>query len=63
MCWNCGCMSPDDDMGNPDNITTERIRKAARAGGTRNVRDTFRNMTRTYEQKIKDTPTDTEPIG
>ncbi|MEE9583361.1 MAG: hypothetical protein V3W01_01700 [Dehalococcoidales bacterium] len=33
MCWNCGCMMPDNDMGSPDNITTETLRRAARAGG------------------------------
>ncbi len=33
MCYNCGCNMPDDDMGNPDNITSETIRKAAKASG------------------------------
>ncbi len=63
MCWNCGCMKPDDDMGNPDNITTDRIRKAARAGGTKTVKDTFENMKKTYEKKVKGTPADSQPVS
>lgn len=31
MCYNCGCGMPDDNMGNPDNITEETIKKAASA--------------------------------
>lgn len=33
MCYNCGCGRPDDDMGNPDNITNKTFEKAARAWG------------------------------
>ena len=25
MCMNCGCEMPDDDMGNPKNITNKTI--------------------------------------
>lgn len=63
MCWNCGCMMPDNDMGNPDNITTETIRAAARAGGNRSVHDTMQDMERTYQAMIKDTPADTAPVA
>lgn len=31
MCWNCGCMMPESDMGSKDNITTESMHKAAKA--------------------------------
>lgn len=31
MCYNCGCGNPNDDMGNPDNITTSTFVKAAEA--------------------------------
>ena len=31
MCYNCGCGNPNDDMGNPDNITNETFTKAAKA--------------------------------
>lgn len=26
MCYNCGCHIPDDDMGHPDNITTNTFK-------------------------------------
>jgi hypothetical protein len=56
-------MKPDDDMGNPDNITTEKIRKAARAGGNKNIKDVVENMMKTYQAKIRGTPQDKEPIS
>jgi hypothetical protein len=31
MCYNCGCGNPNDDMGNPDNITNGTFAKAAQA--------------------------------
>ena len=31
MCYNCGCGNPNDDMGNPDNITYTTFQKAAKA--------------------------------
>lgn len=31
MCYNCGCGNPNDDMGNPDNITNATFDKAATA--------------------------------
>lgn len=33
MCYNCGCQMPDNDMGNPDNITEQAFIKAAKAAG------------------------------
>lgn len=33
MCYNCGCGIPDDDMGNPKNITTKTFEEAAKASG------------------------------
>lgn len=27
MCYNCGCHIPDDDMGHPDNITSDLLKK------------------------------------
>ena len=33
MCYNCGCEMPDNDMGNPDNITNKTFEEAARAAG------------------------------
>ncbi len=62
MCWNCGCMMPDNDMGNPDSITTEKLRKGARAGGNNKLHQSMENMEKRYEEKIKNTPGDTETI-
>lgn len=31
MCYNCGCGNPNDDMGNPNNITNDTFAKAAEA--------------------------------
>jgi hypothetical protein len=33
MCYNCGCQMPDNDMGNPKNITNKTFQEAARAAG------------------------------
>jgi len=43
MCYNCGCGMPDDDMGNPDNITEENIKKAAKASN-QSVEDAKKNI-------------------
>ena len=62
MCLNCGCMMPDNDMGNSDNITTQKIVKAGKAGGNKNIKDVMENMVKTYQMTIKGTPVDTKPI-
>ena len=62
MCWNCGCMMPDNEMGSRDNITTATLRRAAKAGGNRTIKELMENVIKTYEQKIKGTPADTDPI-
>lgn len=31
MCYNCGCQMPDNDMGNPKNITDKIFEEAAQA--------------------------------
>ena len=33
MCYNCGCQMPDNDMGNPKNITNKTFDEAAKAAG------------------------------
>jgi hypothetical protein len=33
MCYNCGCQMPDNDMGDPKNITNETFEEAAKAAG------------------------------
>jgi hypothetical protein len=62
MCWNCGCMMPDDDMGNKDNITTDGLRKAAKAGGNKTLQQLMANVIKTYDSKIKGTSDDTKSI-
>ncbi len=62
MCWNCGCMMPDNEMGSPDNITTQRMVKAGKAGGNPNVKSVIETMLKTYNAKVKGTPVDTKPI-
>ncbi len=31
MCYNCGCEMPDNDMGDPKNITDKTFEEAAKA--------------------------------
>lgn len=45
MCYNCGCNNPNDDMGNPENITSETFTKAAQAMG----QDAKEAKQKTYE--------------
>ena len=33
MCYNCGCQMPDNDMGNPKNITNKTFNEASKAAG------------------------------
>jgi S-adenosylmethionine/arginine decarboxylase-like enzyme len=35
MCYNCGCHIPDDDMGDPDNITGEMMKKVSKQLGVK----------------------------
>ncbi len=35
MCYNCGCHIPDDDMGHPDNITSDMMKKLSRKMGVK----------------------------
>ncbi len=33
MCYTCGCGRPDDNMGDPRNITNKTFEEAAKAAG------------------------------
>lgn len=55
-------MMPDDDHGNPNNITTETLQKAGRAGGPDTIHKLMDNMNEIYQEKIEGTATDTESI-
>ena len=63
MCWNCGCMMPDNDMGMPDAITTQKLLKAGKAAGTKDLKEVFETMMKTYNKKIKGTAVETKPIA
>ena len=51
MCYNCGCGMPEDDMGNPDNITEEDIEKAARASN-QSKEDAKKNMLEMLQKQL-----------
>lgn len=34
MCYNCGCFNPEDDMGHPDNITTNTLKHLSKHWNT-----------------------------
>lgn len=53
---------PDNDMGNSDNITTEKIIRAGKAGGNKTVKDVMEKMVKTYELMIHSKPVDTKVI-
>jgi hypothetical protein len=42
MCYNCGCGKPDDDMGDPRNITDKTFEEAAKAA-KQSPKETKRN--------------------
>ena len=42
---------PDDDMGNPDNITEEDIKKAAEASG-QTMEDAKKNMLEMLQKQV-----------
>jgi hypothetical protein len=37
MCMSCGCGEPQNDHGNPDNITEAELQRAAEAAGISNA--------------------------
>ncbi len=54
MCLNCGCMIPNDDHGNPDNITVDnQVKKAADASNDGDVVAAL-DMIEKTSQKAKD---------
>jgi len=52
MCYNCGCGLPDDDMGNPKNITNKTIEEAANASGT-SVEEAKKNILSLLKQEVE----------
>lgn len=52
MCYNCGCGVPDDDMGDPNNLTEEDFKKAAEASG-QTVEDAKKNTLEMLQKQVK----------
>lgn len=56
MCYNCGCGNPNDDMGNPDNVTNTTFDKAANASSqdTKQAKEeTYKLLKREFESEKK----------
>ena len=51
MCYNCGCGMPNNDMGNPKNITSKNFEEAAAAMG-QSVKDAQKNAHRLLERVL-----------
>lgn len=51
MCYNCGCEMPDNDMGNPKNITDKTFQEAANAAG-QPVEEAKKNTLELLEQSL-----------
>ena len=50
MCYNCGCKKPNDDHGNPANITDKTFREAANAGNKGDVESAKQNTLELIEE-------------
>lgn len=59
MCYNCGCGMPNNDMGNPKNLTTKTFQDAARAmkqgneEALKNTRELIDKVLAAKEQKTE----------
>jgi hypothetical protein len=49
MCLNCGCGEPNNDQGNPDNITLDDLNRASAATG-QSLHETIDHMERGLDQ-------------
>ena len=49
MCMNCGCGQPNEDHGNPANITAAALRRAGDANG-QSLRESAQHITEAVEQ-------------
>ena len=54
MCYNCGCEMPDNDMGDPKNITNKTFEEAANAVG-QSPEEAKRNALRLLKKVLKET--------
>ena len=51
VCYNCGCHMPDNDMGNPKNITNKTFQEAANAAG-QSVEEAKKNTLELLEETL-----------
>lgn len=51
MCYNCGCGSTSDNMGDPRNITDKTIENAAEAAGV-SKKEAMQNMLEALNKKL-----------
>jgi hypothetical protein len=49
MCLNCGCGEPNEDHGNPANITAEDLRRAGEAND-QSLRESAQHIVETVER-------------
>jgi hypothetical protein len=54
MCYNCGCQMPDNDMGNPKNITNKTFEDAAKASD-QSVEDAKKNALELLQKSLSRT--------
>ena len=54
MCYNCGCEMPDNDMGDPKNITNKTFEEAANAAG-QSPDEAKKNVLRLLKKVLKET--------
>lgn len=54
MSMNCGCGVPDDDHGNPKNITTKTLQEAADSN-SQNFEETKQNIMESLQKKSTST--------
>ena len=62
MCYNCGCGMPNNDMGNPRNITSRTFEEAAKAMN-QSAKDAKKNAHQLLERVLRanDESTDKKP--
>ena len=56
MCYNCGCGMPDNDMGNPKNITNKTFEEAASAAG-QSTEEAKRNTLKILQKQMEEKKT------
>jgi hypothetical protein len=53
VCYTCGCGMPDEDMGDPRNITNKTFEEAAKAAGE-TTKEAKKNALKLLEKTLKE---------